>query len=205
MGILEACRTSAEKSLRPTTTKPVWATIRWSGRTDWPSTFHVRNRTSYVLSSPKPPARIASTVCETWGTVGRYAHRTPPGARASVVVPIARPGSGLQHQRSGEDVGVHEDEADVLRIDDLSAALHLEHEVGQGRPEGDEWRSAGGDHTRSLLGADEVVVPYRPEVRVELAIGRERRHVAPAPLVDQQNTVPCLEGPGAHGPRRALI
>ena len=50
----------------------------------------------------------------------------------------ARSGPGLQHARAGEDVRVGHDRAQVLRVDDLGAARHLQHEVREPRPEGDE-------------------------------------------------------------------
>ena len=44
-----------------------------------------------------------------------------------------RPGAGarLQHAGAGKDVGEHEDRSDVLGIDDLRAARHLQDEVGE--------------------------------------------------------------------------
>src|SRR5207244_9396947 len=41
-------------SSRAAVRNPVWATMRWSGRTDWPSTCHDRWSTSSVWASPKP-------------------------------------------------------------------------------------------------------------------------------------------------------
>ena len=50
--------------------KPVWATIRWSGRTDRPSTFQVRTIDSHDSGSVnRPQCLSASTVRESWVVV----------------------------------------------------------------------------------------------------------------------------------------
>ncbi|MEZ5137840.1 MAG: hypothetical protein R2711_03425 [Acidimicrobiales bacterium] len=50
--------------------KPVWATMRWSGRTDIPSMFQPRWRTSMVSASSKPLSTSRSRSCTAWVIAG---------------------------------------------------------------------------------------------------------------------------------------
>ena len=56
--------------------------------------------------------------------------------------PRAHP--GLEDPHAGADVGGEQDGPEVLRVDDLGPAGHLEHDVGQGRPHDEEAPSRGG-------------------------------------------------------------
>src|SRR4029078_9028302 len=51
--------------------KPVCATMRWSGRTDWPSTCHVRCSTSSDSTMPNADPASSSRKSATWPLVGR--------------------------------------------------------------------------------------------------------------------------------------
>ena len=204
--------------------KPVWATMRWSGRTDWPSTCQVRCSTSMRLGHAEPRCRRAparswrdlddARACRrrgcppgcrafaAWGTTchgsGRssttrsrsrlvdalvaVAHLDPvalerlvaeegrdvapgPGRRSpraarsrrrrrrpAAASSTARPSRPrLEHPGAREDVGQQQDRAEVLGIDDLRAAGHLEHEVRQRRPERRCTRAPRVDRTTDAL------------------------------------------------------
>ena len=220
----------------------MWATIRWSGRTDWPSMCQVRCSTSSVSAmherslrrAPRGAARPArSSACRRRGCrpgcsaplgvlddlprLGQVEHdavearsrrcprssrgarpgsaRAPPrrGTTATFCVRLLGEvlaelvaddvGAGPQHghrQRAGadarlehpgarEDVGEHQDRAEVLRVDDLRAAGHLQHEVRQRRPQRRVGRALRRPHRRALGLADELVVGDEAGVGVELA------------------------------------
>ena len=181
------------------------ATIRWSGRTDWPSTCQLPLEDLQAATRPCRRARRAAPRARraTWPIVGRYESRIPPGSSAVAACLTTRQGSGgrgrcgrgrrrrcrrtrrgprrragrrdrgsprrcgapgrrsrraarsrarvrsrrrpqqrhgqrtrahtgLEHLRSGEHVGVHQDRAEVLRVDHLRAARHLEDVLGEG-------------------------------------------------------------------------
>ena len=185
----------------------MWATMRWSGRTERSSTCQVRRRISDVSAMPKRCGRRAARRVGHLvdGRAGRRAgcrpgeapsrrgpapararagrarcgrgpprrsprrrRAPPPGTAASApnAATLARarsaksgaqlvadhvgPGpqqrhrerprahAGLEDPHAGADVGGQQDGPEVLRVDDLGAAGHLEHHVGQGRPDDDE-------------------------------------------------------------------
>ena len=60
-----------DASNRACVRKPVCATIRWSGRTDWPSTCQVRCSTSSVSIMPNVDPASSSRSRATWPIVGR--------------------------------------------------------------------------------------------------------------------------------------
>ena len=66
----KAFTTSRAISLAPVR-KPVWPTMRWSGRTDWPSMCQQRCRTSIVSAMANPASASASRNVVTWEIVGR--------------------------------------------------------------------------------------------------------------------------------------
>ena len=109
----------------------------------------------------------------------------------------ARADARLEDARAGEDVGEHEDRADVLRVDHLRAARHLEHVLGERRPHRDEARAARRAHGRAVGAADEVVVGDDAGVRVELAAGLERHEVPALLVVDEQHPVAGRERRGS--------
>ena len=55
---------------RATVRKPVWATMRWSGRTAWPSTYQPRWRTSFVAAPKNAERTSVSRSCTTCVTLG---------------------------------------------------------------------------------------------------------------------------------------
>ena len=113
----------------------------------------------------------------------------------------ARADARLEHARAGEDVGEHEDRPDVLGVDHLRAARHLEHVLGERRAHRDEAGVARRVHGRAVGAADEVVVGDDARVRVELAAGLERHEVAALLVVDEQHPVARRERGSRTTPR----
>ena len=111
----------------------------------------------------------------------------------------ARPDAGLEHPGAREHVGQHQDRAEVLRVDHLRAARHLEHVLGERRAHRDEARVAGGAHGDAVGLADDVVVRQHAGVGVELAAVGEGDEVATPLGVDQQHAV---AGGERRGPRQ---
>ena len=56
----------AQPRNRAVVRKPVWATMRWSGRTAWPSTYHPRCSTSRLLVPFHDLDASVARSCETW-------------------------------------------------------------------------------------------------------------------------------------------
>ena len=103
-----------------------------------------------------------------------------------------RPDARLQHPHTGGDVGLHEDGRQILRVDHLGAARHLEHHLGQGRTDHQEAPSGAAEHGGSLVGADQVVVGDDAHVGVEARVGPQRQQVTALLGVDEQH---LLAGP----------
>ena len=206
---------------RATVRKPVWATMRWSGRTAWPSMCQPRCSTSIVRASihvprsasrdlgglrdrrrvgDEDPAGLqhALGVRDDLPRLGQVEHdaveRPVVGIDALVAVARARRGSassdvlaeeaahvaagpvgevlaqlvaddlgavaqhrhrqraradaGLEHARAGTDVGEHADRRQVLGVDDLGAARHLDHEVLERRAQHGVLRARGSSARR---------------------------------------------------------
>lgn len=75
---------------------PVWAIIRWSGRTASPSTCQPRTIASMDSGSANlPEARRASTKRESCGTVATYAMTIPPGVSASLTASSVFQGASM--------------------------------------------------------------------------------------------------------------
>ena len=74
----------------------------------------------------------------------------------------------LEHARAREHVGQDHDRAEVLRVDHLRAARHLEHVLGECRPHRGEARVARGAHGHAVGLTDDVVVREHASVGVEL-------------------------------------
>ena len=98
----------------------------------------------------------------------------------------------------GIDVGEHQDRPEVLRIDDLRAARHLEDVLGERRPHRDEARALGAADRDAFVVADDRVVLDDAGVGVELRAGGERDEVAPLLVVDEEHAVAGGERP-VHG------
>ena len=104
------------------------------------------------------------------------------------------PDSRLEHSSAREDVGRHEDRPEILRVDDLRAAGHLEHELGERRSDGDEALTARGAHRRAVGRSDEVVVRDDARVGVERARDDEGDEMAPLLRVGEQHAFAGGEG-----------
>ena len=116
------------------------------------------------------------------GPEQRAAQRSGPGAR-------------LEHPHARPDVAEADDLGGVLGIDDLRAARHGEHEVGQQRAQG-EVTGVGGRHDDGALGgADQVVVLDGAAVRVELLAGLEDDGVQPPLGIGELHAVADHERP----------
>ena len=223
-----AGRSKRRASRRAVVRKPVWPTMRWSGRTERASTCQVRRRISRSrpcrsrsgpwrraawrrlvdrrqVGAEDPPGRSALSA---WGSTRHGSGRSsttrsrpslvdalvdvadlhpvarrprptrPPrcsGPVAAKSVPqlVAdhlgtgpqqrhrqRPRShpGLEDPHAGADVRRDEDGAEVLRVDDLGPAGHLEHDVGQGGAHDQKSPAGAPEHRRPLGSPDQVVV-----------------------------------------------
>ena len=103
------------------------------------------------------------------------------------------PDTGLDDVRSREDVGHPDDVRAVLRVDDLRASWHRQHEVGEQRALREVGR--GADRHRDAVGpADEVVVLEDPLVGVELLAGLQGDGVHPTLGIGQLHLVPLAQG-----------
>ena len=76
-----ASRVRRQPRKRPTVRKPVWATMRWSGRTAWPSMCQPRCSTSSVRVPLHARLAITSRVCAAWVIDGVYAIEDAAGAQ----------------------------------------------------------------------------------------------------------------------------
>ena len=110
---------------------------------------------------PQSPAkagscrRIASmlaTACSRCSGPQLVGHDAPVGPDRSAQRDRerSRPRAGFQHPRAGEDVGLRDDRAQVLRVDDLRAAGHLQDEVGEPRSERHQHHPFGGANGAAL-------------------------------------------------------
>ncbi len=103
--------------------------------------------------------------------------------------------AGLQYACAREDVGEHEYRSDVLRIDHLRAARHLEDVLGEGRAQRGQARAATGADGAAVGMADDVVVLDDAGMGVELAAVRKHHKVSPPPVVDEEHTFVGREQP----------
>ena len=132
------------------------------------------------------------------GLVARRPARRGPTARQSAIVSAPDPVPASSTRAPGVHVGVGEDRAQVLRIDHLGAALHLQHEVREPRPERREHHPA-----RRLAPRRPRRLPDQmrraasvPRVRVERAARLQvARGTCRSLLVDQQDrALPASNG-----------
>ena len=105
----------------------------------------------------------------------------------------------LQDAGAGEDVSVRHDRPEVLRIDHLGAPWHLQHEVGETRPERRQDHPLRRRDPRALVGADEMGVRERAGMRVVDGPLIQPDEVRAIPLVHQQHLFPGAERPGHRG------
>ena len=140
--------------------------------------------------SPKNASRFAAACarCSARSLVGDDASLGPHGA-AQRHGERSRPGPGLQHAGAREDVGVGHDRPEVLRIDHLRAARHLQHEVGEPRAERREHHALRRRDPRALVrpiksswaSVPECVCRRCPPPARRGRCGRAGRPAAPAP------------------------
>ncbi len=110
----------------------------------------------------------------------------------------ARPDARLEDARAREDVGEHEDRPDVLRVDHLRAARHLEDVLGERRPQRGQACAAGGAHCAAVGVADDVVVGDDAGVRMELAARLEHDEVPATTVVDEEHPLAGGEHAGSY-------
>ena len=95
----------------------------------------------------------------------------------------------VAHLVARTDVGMDQDRPEILRIDDLRAARHLEHVVAECGSERDEARAQGRADAHPFVGAEELIVTKHSRVRMELAALGEHHEVATPLAVDEQDAV----------------
>ena len=82
-----------------------------------------------------------------------------------------RPGPGLEDPCAGIDIGPLEDHAEVLGIEDLGAAGHLQHVLREGGAEGQHATPAGQGDQGAIWLADQIVVGERLPAELEGVTG----------------------------------
>ena len=106
----------------------------------------------------------------------------------------ARPCARLQHATPRIDVSPEQDHGQVLRVDHLGAAGHLEDVLGQRGTEGQVPHAERRPHPAPVRVADDGVVGDPAAVRVEGLAFSQGEEVALPPLVDEENLLAVLEG-----------
>ncbi len=125
--------------------KPVWATMRWSGRTDWPSTCQVRCSTSSVSIMPNAESASSSRRRDTCPMVGQVREQDPAGVQRRLRVLHDPP-------RLGE---VEEDAVEVVDADAVVDVAHLDVERDVGAEEAlDVAARAPGEVVADLVAGD---------------------------------------------------
>ena len=107
----------------------------------------------------------------------------------------ARAHARLEHPGAGKHVRQHQQRSQVLRVHDLGAPRHLEHEVGKGRAHDCVAGTGPRAHGRPFDLADDGVVGRDAGVGVELGALDQRHQVAPGLGVDEQHPLSRLEEP----------
>ena len=115
-----------------------------------------------------------------------------------------RTGAGLEHPGAREHVAPHEDLRGVLRVDDLRAARHRQHVVGQQRAQREVGRADRGHDDAALGLADQVVVGQPAAVGVVLPACLQGQGVAAALGVGELDAVAGAEGATAGGQLRVV-
>ena len=104
-----------------------------------------------------------------------------------------RPDARFEDTRPREDVGQHEDGTEILRIDDLRAARHLEDELGQRGADRGVTRPAAGAHGDAFLVADQHIVSEEPGMGMELGLRLEGDQVAALLGIDEDDLLAHLQ------------
>ena len=110
----------------------------------------------------------------------------------------ARAHARLEHTLARADVRRDEDGAEVLGVDDLGAAGHLEDDVAERRTQRQEAAPGRAGDGATLGRPDDVVVGQHAGVGVEGRPGHERQEVAAVLGVDEEHALPRREG-ARHG------
>ena len=103
-------------------------------------------------------------------------------------------GAGLQHAAAGIDVGPEENHGQVLGIDDLGAARHLQDVLRQRGAQRDVAQAHRAAHPAAFGLADHRVVRHPAAVGVEGLRLAEKDQVSLAALIDEQDLLTVLEG-----------
>src|SRR5262245_16033582 len=112
--------------------------------------------------------------------------------------PRAHP--GLEYAGAGKDVGPEHHDREVLRVDDLGAARHVEHVLGQGRAQRQIAHALRALDPRAVGLADDRVVRDPATVRVKRLALAQDDEMALAALIDQERVLAVLEPVGrVHG------
>ena len=111
---------------------------------------------------------------------------------------------GLEHPHAGADVGLDQDGAEILRVDDLGAPGHLQHRVGQGGPHDHEPPTGTAEDGGALRSSDEVVMGHDAHVGVERRSGAQVDQVPPLLRVDEQHPLAIPEDAPILGLRHAV-
>jgi hypothetical protein len=101
--------------------------------------------------------------------------------------------SRFEDGHPGSDVGVDEDGPQVLRVDDLGSAFHLQDEVGEAGAKQEETGVSAGCDPRAVVGTDEPIVRHRPVVELESPPGLEFKEEVSSLAVDQKGGIPLGE------------
>ena len=117
----------------------------------------------------------------------------------------ARADPRLEDPHARGDVGLHQDGGQILGVDDLRPAGHLQHHLGQGRPHDEEPSAGAAEHGRPLVGADQVVVGHDADVGVERGVGAQREQVPPLLGVDQEHLLAGPQEAAVLGGRRRPV
>src|SRR5206468_5812937 len=113
-------------------------------------------------------------------------------------------GPGLQHAAAGIDVGPEKNHGQVLGIDDLGAARHLQDVLRQRGAQRDVAKPHRAPHPAALGLADHRVVRHPAAVGVERLRLAEKDQVSLTALIDEQDLLTVLEGkPVVHRVSRA--
>ena len=99
------------------------------------------------------------------------------------------PDTRLEHPDPRSDVGEHADRGEILGVDHLGTAWHLDDHVLESRTEDAVLRAARRAHGDALGPADHLGVRNEAVVAVELAPGDEGHEVAASLRVEQQHAL----------------
>ncbi len=106
----------------------------------------------------------------------------------------ARTDPGLEDALARSDVGRDQDGAEILRVDHLGPARHLEHDVAQRGPQHQEGTPGRTIDGAALVDADDVVVGQYARMGMEGGPGDQRQEVAAVLGIDEEDTLPCRQG-----------